>query len=163
MVPCGAKRCSADRRLDLQVCITCIMQARLFSERVKCACFRFRARFPQVPGRLNLRHDLRAWSSLRLDPKLPRRAVPDGLAGEIDWLRVDPARDSLFCFQPFLLFLILSLSSFVSPFSSRARPSSSLPLPLHFTSSRHLSHLHITPAVFTSSLHITAPPSTSLS
>lgn len=91
------------------MCITCIMQARLFSERVKCACFRFRARFPQVPGRLNLRHDLRAWSSLRLGPKLPRRAVPDGLAGEIDWLRVDPARDSLFCFQPFLLFLILSL------------------------------------------------------
>lgn len=93
--PLRCKRCSADRRLDLQVCITCIMQARLFSERVRCACFRLCARFSQVPGRLNLRHDLRAWSSLRLDPKLPRRAVPDGLAGEIDWLRVDPARDSL--------------------------------------------------------------------
>lgn len=122
-----------------------------------------RSALRKVSGRLNLRHDLRAWSSLRLDPKLPRRAVPDGLAGEIDWLRVDPARDSLFCFQPFLLFLILSLSSFVSPFSSRARPSSYLPLPLHFTSSRHLSRSYITPAVFTSSLHITSPPSTSLS
>lgn len=146
------------------MCITCIMQARLFSERVKCACFRFRARFPQVPGRLNLRHDLRAWSSLRLDPKLPRRAVPDGSAGEIDWLRVDPARDSLFCFQPFLLFLILSL--FVCLVSLLACSTFFLPTTstsLHFTSSRHLSHSHITPAVFTSSLHITSPPSTSLS
>lgn len=42
--------------------------------------------------------------------------MPDGLAGEIDWLRVDPARDSQvsFYFQPALLFLILSLSPFVS-------------------------------------------------
>lgn len=121
------------------MCITCIMQARLFSERVKCACFRFRARFPQVPGRLNLRHDLRAWSSLRLDPKLPRRAVPDGSAGEIDWLRVDPARDSLFCFQPFLLFLILSL--FVCLVSLLAcstffLPTTSTSTSLHFTSLR---------------------------
>lgn len=51
VVPCDAQ--PDRRRLDLQVCITCIMQARLFSERVArlpaLLCARFLVRTYAMP------------------------------------------------------------------------------------------------------------------
>lgn len=116
------------------------------------------ARLAAFAQGLKLRHDLRAWSSLRLGPKLSPSCA-----------RRVGRRDRLVARRPCATLLTSTSSPSVpdpltllrlSRLSSRARPSSYLTI--HFTSSRHFILSHITLAVFTSSHHFTTIYVTSL-
>jgi hypothetical protein len=101
----------------------------------------------------------RAWSSLKLGRKLsPSCARRVGRRGRLAARRRPCARLSSTSSPSVPDPLLLRLSHL----SSRARPSSYHPHPLHFTSSRRLIHSHITLAVFTSSHHFTTIYVTSL-